>query len=220
MVGMENRQLKYEKALEYEIFRKREYGFMEDKICTSKCIFDVWWHIWLFSQRCGSLNQNARIHYFEPVGQFYNKAKIKLGDYENIILNNYWIGEKSGFWTILLNEEKTMQSSKYSSFLNTKGREVKSEFITLEKYLKENCITKIDVLKMDIEGMEFEVLSSRWDYEWEKIDNIIVEIHLLNEKFKSEWNQIFLKIKWIFWNIKIIDSWYRSEIFLLWAYKF
>jgi hypothetical protein len=73
---------------------------------------------------------------------------------------------------------------------------------------------------MDIEGMEFEVLSSRWDYEWEKIDNIIVEIHLLNEKFKSEWNQIFLKIKWIFWNIKIIDSWYRSEIFLLWAYKF
>jgi FkbM family methyltransferase len=54
-----------------------------------------------------------------------------------------------------------MQSSKYSSFLNTKGREVKSEFITLEKYLKENSITKIDVLKMDIEGMEFEVLSSR-----------------------------------------------------------
>ena len=113
-----------------------------------------------------------------------------------------------------------MQSSKYSSFLNTKGREVKSEFIILEKYLKENSITKIDVLKMDIEGMEFEVLSSRWDYEWEKIDNIIVEIHLLNEKFESEWNQIFLKIKWIFWNIKIIDSWYRSEIFLLWAYKF
>ena len=41
MVGMENRQLKYEKALEYEIFRKREYGFMEDKIRTANCIFDV-----------------------------------------------------------------------------------------------------------------------------------------------------------------------------------
>ena len=220
MVSNKIRQLKYEKALEYEIFHKREYGFMEDKIRTANCIFDVWWHIWLFSQRCRLLNKNAKIHYFEPVKQFYNRAKIKWGDDENIILNNYWIGEKSGSWTILLNEEKTMQSSKYSSFLNTKGREVKSEFITLEKYLKENSITKIDVLKMDIEGMEFEVLSSRWDYEWEKIDNIIVEIHLLNEKFKSEWNQIFLKIKWIFWNIKIIDSWYRSEIFLLWAYKF
>lgn len=220
MVSNKIRQLKYEKALEYEIFHKREYGFMEDKIRTANCIFDVWWHIWLFSQRCRLLNKNAKIHYFEPVKQFYNRAKIKLGDDENIILNNYWIGEKSGSWTILLNEEKTMQSSKYSSFLNTKGREVKSEFITLEKYLKENSIIKIDVLKMDIEWMEFEVLSSRWDYEWEKIDNIVVEIHLLNEKFKSEWNQIFLKIKWIFWNIKIIDSWYCSEIFLLWAYKF
>ena len=41
MIGKEDRQLKYEKALEYEIFRKREYGFMEDKICTSKSVFDV-----------------------------------------------------------------------------------------------------------------------------------------------------------------------------------
>lgn len=220
MINIRDKQLKYEKALEYEIFKKGEYSFLENKISSAKCIFDIWWHIWLFSQWCRTLNQKAKIHYFEPVEQFYTKAKTKLWDDQNIILNNYWIGEKSGFWTILLNEEKTMQSSKYSSFLNTKGREVKSEFITLEKYLKENSITKIDVLKMDIEGMEFEVLSSRWDYEWEKIDNIIVEIHLLNEKFKSEWNQIFLKIKWIFWNIKIIDSWYRSEIFLLWAYKF
>lgn len=220
MVGMENRQLKYEKALEYEIFRKREYGFMEDKICTSKSVFDVWWHIWLFSQRCRTLNQKAKIHYFEPVRQFYTKAKTKLWDDQNIILNNYGISSQSESWTILLNEEKTMQSSKYSSFLNPNWKAIKSEFIPLWKYLKENNIEKIDILKMDIEWMEFEVLSSRWDYERKRIDNFVAEIHLLNEDFKSEWNQIFLKIKWIFWNIKIIDSWYRSEIFLLWAYKF
>ena len=43
--------------------------------------------------------------------------------------------------------------------------------------------------------MEFEVLSSRTDFEREKIDNLIVEIHLLNKKMETERNQIFVKIK-------------------------
>jgi hypothetical protein len=46
--------------------------------------------------------------------------------------------------------------------------------------------------------MEFEVLSSRSEFEREKIKNLIVEIHLLNEEMKSDWNQIFLKMKNIF----------------------
>ena len=219
MVSNKIRQLKYEKALEYEIFHKREYGFMEDKIRTANCIFDVWWHIWLFSQRCRLLNKNAKIHYFEPVKQFYNRAKIKWGDDENIILNNYWIGEKSGSWTILFNEEKTMQSSKYSSFLNPNWKKINVKFITLKEYLQKNNIENVDVLKMDIEWMEFEVLSSWWDFERKRINNLIIEIHILNEKMESEWIQIFQKIKNIFSKVEIIEWWYRKEIFLLRANK-
>ena len=213
----ENKQIKYEKALEYEIFVKEEYGFAKEKIQKVGCIFDIWWHIWLFSQRCRFLNQNAKIYYFEPVGKFFDKAKINLWNDRNTVLNNYWIGSKSGSWKLLLNEEKTMQSSKYSSFLNPAWTEVLVNFITLRDYLQKNSIDKIDVLKMDIEWMEFEVLSSLWEFEWEKIENMIVEVHLLNEEMKSDWNQIFLKIKNIFWNVEIIDSWYREEIFLVWA---
>lgn len=213
----ENKQIKYEKALEYEIFVKEEYGFAKEKIQNARCIFDIWWHIWLFSQRCRFLNQNAKIHYFEPVGEFFDKAKINLWNDRNTVLNNYWIGSKSGSWKLLLNEEKTMQSSKYSSFLNPAWIEISVNFITLRDYLQKNSIDKIDVLKMDIEWMEFEVLSSRSEFEREKIKNLIVEIHLLNEEMKSDWNQIFLKIKNILWNVEIIDSWYREEIFLVWA---
>jgi hypothetical protein len=34
-------QLKYEKALEYEIFIKEEYGFAKEKIQEAECIFDI-----------------------------------------------------------------------------------------------------------------------------------------------------------------------------------
>jgi hypothetical protein len=136
-----------------------------------------------------------------------------------LILNNLWVGAKSGIWKILLNPERTMQSSKYTSFLNPDWKEIKSEFITLCEYLHDNNVDKIDVLKMDIEWMEFEVLGSRSGFERWKIVNLIAEIHLLDEEKKHQWNQIFLKIKNIFWSVKIIDSGYREEIFLIWANK-
>jgi len=219
MNNTKDKQLKYEKALEYEIFTKGEYNFAKKEIQNAKCIFDIWWHIWLFSKRCRIFNQEAEIHYFEPIGEFYNKAKSTLWNDKNIILNNIWISSESKNWTILVNQEKTMQSSKYSSFLNTNWKIIECKFITLHDYLQKNNINKIDILKMDIEWMEFEVLSSRWDFERKRINSLIVEIHVLNDEMKSEWIQIFTKIKNIFTNIEIINSWYRKEIFLIRAYK-
>ena len=219
MSNINVKELKYERALEYEIFEKGEYNFAKNKIQNAKCIFDIWWHVWYFSKRCKSLNSNAEIHYFEPIEKFYNKAKKSLWTDKNIILNNYGISFKNWNWTLLLNQEKTMQSSKYSSFLNPVWKETKVKFITLKEYLIKNHIDKIDVLKMDIEWMEFEVLSSRWDFEREKIDNLIVEIHILNKEMESKWIQISQKIKIIFPNIEIFEWWYRKEIFLLRANK-
>ena len=41
MISEEDKQLKYERALEYEIFVKGEYDFAKEKIQNAKCIFDV-----------------------------------------------------------------------------------------------------------------------------------------------------------------------------------
>jgi hypothetical protein len=37
----EDKILKYEKALEYEIFVKEEYGFAKEVIQKANCIFDI-----------------------------------------------------------------------------------------------------------------------------------------------------------------------------------
>lgn len=218
-MNIKNKQHKYEKALEYEIFIKEEYGFAKKEIQNAECIFDVWGHIWLFSKWCRSLNPEARIYYFEPVWEFYEKARLLLKNDRNIIMNNLWISDKTEDWTVLLNTEKTMQSSKYSSFLNPKWIEIGVNFISLKDYLEQENINKIDVLKMDIEWMEFEVQNSRWDFEWEKINNLIAEIHLIDEDKKSQRNYVLEKIKNKFSKVKIFDSWYNNDVFLVRAYK-
>jgi hypothetical protein len=41
MNNPKDEQLKYEKALEYEIFEKGEYDFAKNRIQNAKCIFDI-----------------------------------------------------------------------------------------------------------------------------------------------------------------------------------
>ena len=192
-----------------------EHRKNQKEIQKSKCIFDIGWHIWYFSERCRSLNKDTEIHYFEPVQTFYEKAKTNLWTEHQIILNNYWIWTKTEDWSLLVNTEKTMQSSKYTSFLNPEWIKTKVTFHELKKYIEEKDIKKIDVMKMDVEWMEFEILPSRTDFERQKIQNFIAEMHLLNDKMGKTRESILPKIKNIFTNIEIFNSPYSKDIFLI-----
>ena len=59
--------------------------------------------------------------------------------------------------------------------------------MSIDKIMKDYSLTKIDILKIDIEGAEREVFSdtSSWI---EKVDSIIVELH---ERMKSGCNRSF-----------------------------
>ncbi len=210
---------KYEKALYYEIFVKEEYWFANNEITKAWCIFDIGWHVGYFSLRCLALWTTAQIYYFEPVKDFYEQAKTNLTGCPNIILNNYGIWAKKEIWFMFLNEEKTMQSSKFHSFLNSSTNKIGVSFDTLKNYIINNDIKKIDVLKLDVEGMEFEIFNSRSDFEWGKIDNLIAEIHILDKEMLIHWNDILPIIQKYFNNVEIIRLWYRKEIFLIYAKK-
>ncbi len=59
--------------------------------------------------------------------------------------------------------------------------------MTIDKIMEDYALTKIDILKIDIEGTEREVFSdtSSWI---EKIDSIIIELH---ERMKAGCNRSF-----------------------------
>lgn len=217
-MGILDKQLKYEKALEYEIFIKEEYGFSKEKIKKANCIFDIGWHVWFFSKWCRSLNSSSDIHYFEPVDLFCDKAKNLLWNDENFYLNRVWIASTTWNWTIFFNNEKTMQSSRFHSFLNLNWIMMDVQFITLRDYLNQCTISSIDIMKMDIEGMEFEVLFS-WIHEWNIIQNLIIEIHLIDNEFKKECKSLYPLLNENFKTVELIPSWYTSDVFLVWACK-
>ena len=213
------KQLKYQKALEYEIFIKEGYSFSKEKIIHANTIFDIWWHIGLFSSWCRKYNHNAQIYFFEPVASNYNQAYDNLKDVPNIHLYNFWIARESKKWTILVNDTKSMQSSKYESFLNTKWEPEQVEFITLSDAINKTWADTIDLLKMDIEWMEFEVLNNLTDDIWNKINSLVLEVHLLNDELKKWWEELLNNLKKCFDKVNIIPSGYNDKIFLVYAVK-
>lgn len=213
------KQLKYEKALEYEIFVKEEYGFAKEVIKKANCIFDIWWHIWLFSKWCRGLNLDANIYYFEPIKENYQKAYNLLWEDKSINLYNLWLASEKRDGVLLYNSEKTMQSSQFSSFLNADWKEEKVSFIRFQDAVKLARVKSIDLVKIDIEGMEFEVLNSLTDKNWWLIKNLIIEVHLLNKELEEQWNSLHENLKEEFTTIEIIPSWYSDKVFLIRAHN-
>lgn len=224
-------QNKYNQALHYEIFEKEEYVLAKESIQQAKIIFDIGGHMGYFSEWCRTLNDKAKIHYFEPILELYQEAKKRLGEDNNLILNNVWIWVNEEEINFLMNEEKTMQSSKFHSFLNPKGRKLLVKMTTLEKYLESFYFSSSEIppsplyergprfVKMDIEGMEFEVMESWNDKVWENIWSLIVEVHLFEQEKIQQYEKLKKMLNQYFSSFKEEISNYTNKIRLIFCEK-
>ena len=73
------------------------------------------------------------------------------------------------------------------------------------------------VIKIDIEGMEFEVLEN-WENEiFEKIGSLIIEVHLLNDKMKEQYKLTKIRLINLGYSLIEEENPYSKHIFLLFA---
>lgn len=207
---------KYDKALEYEIFIKKEYGFADETIKKSKIVFDIGGHIGLFSTYCFSLNTWCKIHYFEPIPELYNQAKEQLKN-QNIVLNNIGISSQTEQQRIYFNSQKTMQSSIFNqTFLNPTGEQRIVQMQNIEEYCVQQNISHIDLLKLDVEGMEYEILESFSDEFLQKIQALLLEFHVFDKRMENKLLEITNKLSKHFC-VKKIPHQYDCRLWYLFA---
>jgi len=98
-------------------------------------------------------------HLFEPVPLYFKYCEHKFKDKRNIRLQNAALSDEEGeteFWLDSANLGwNTMESEKLTSGMTRTI--VKT--MTFDKYAKENNIDRIDVIKLDVEGAEYRVLT-------------------------------------------------------------
>jgi FkbM family methyltransferase len=115
---------------------------------------------------------NCYIHIFEPVKEFYDIIFEKFKNNSKVKVYHFGLGDLNGSSIISLNGD----SSSY--ILEGKGNVESIEIISINKFMRENNITNINLMKVNIESAEYSLLESLIkENNLDKFENIQVQFH-------------------------------------------
>jgi len=140
-------------------YEKEETEFLRANVRPNDICFDVGGNVGYFSLLLSGLAKKGIVHTFEPIkgNSTLIEASAALNGIKNIIVNNTAVGDQNGHV-----EFSVSQDTAYSSIINTdrvpEKMRVTVPIISLDEYIKKNQLSKIDILKIDVEGAEAQVL--------------------------------------------------------------
>ena len=169
-----------------------------------KKVIDIGAHKGEFLENIISINKKMKVYSFEPQSKIFSNLKNSFTTKKNIFIYNLAISNVNKKQKLNINiKTSTSTFSNYneSSYWKkikdfliaglNKSSIVNSELVqsvTLDKFCKKNDIKKIDLLKIDTEGHEFEVLSGATNLLKKNIRYILIEFHF--SKIYKNYNKI------------------------------
>jgi FkbM family methyltransferase len=123
-------------------------------------LFDIGANVGQTALTMRGMFPRAIIHAFEPSPSTFAKLETAVSTDRNVVLNNCGVGAQDG--TLEFSENRY---SDMSSFLplgpegwgQVRGK-IAVPVVTVDGYCGENAVSRIDVLKIDTQGFDFEVL--------------------------------------------------------------
>ncbi|WGD33727.1 FkbM family methyltransferase [Olleya sp. YS] len=174
ILKIETNQTSYLTQLLYwKGYKKFEYSVIfEDLVKNKRTFLDIGSNIGYYSLLAGQSNPKIKIYAFEPaIGpKYYLDKNIELNKFENqiktfdVALSNsigvidFYEVENVKYKNLKYNlagEGNTGTKTKSRNFIK---REVSTT--TLDKFVKQNNIKNIDIIKLDTEGTEIEILNN------------------------------------------------------------
>jgi len=186
-----------------EIFTEGQYEGHDIIIKEDDVIFDVGANIGLFSLFVKGIEPTVKVFAFEPIKPTFEvlQKNIHLHSLENVTLFNYGLSSENNPQKIFtfypnmsansttkpddtladLEEIKIDQNSPKIENLFEELFQEKEQVIcpvrTLSSVMNELGIDAIDLLKIDVEGEEYEVFKGIEAKDWPKIKQIVAEVH-------------------------------------------
>jgi len=162
------------KEIKYHIFIDR---FNEDSI-----VVDLGANVGQFSKIFSEIFPYKKIILIEADSNLIKDIKSNLKDIKNVKIINAAVGnelkEKVDFYLSKDSESSSLNKNFRDIFgINDKPNFVNVKMITIDKIFKMFDIKKIDLLKIDIEGSEWDILEKFSKKEFEQIEQISVEFH-------------------------------------------
>ena len=163
-----------------EIFLKKDYGEMPD----NSTIVDLGANIGVFTVYATTTARNVTVYAYEPLEDFYNLMK------ENVQLNrqtdsvrcfNSAVAGEATTRTLYVKGTDFYFPTLVGKESNNGQESIEVRCTTLADIIDANQLKRIDMLKMDCEGAEYEILYPTQVRYFERIKEIRMEYHNLDE---------------------------------------
>lgn len=141
------------------IYEPTETNLVESLIKEGDTVIDIGANIGYYTLKFAKkVGENGKVYAFEPDPKNFEilKKNVDLNGYKNIYLFQVALSNRIGDDLLFLNDENHGDHQLYRSEETRKQVKVKTE--TLDKFVENEIIKKIDFIKMDIQGGEFNAL--------------------------------------------------------------
>lgn len=164
-----------------EIFKLRDYKAAEEIIAAAiDPILDIGAHAGFFSLYCRALNPEVTIYAIEPLTE-------NLAALNEHLVNNQIRGVnviEAAMAGATAKRKLVVTEDNHNNFLGEMGdREVRA--YSFRDFCKKNKIKKVALIKIDIEGGEYEIVDSLEAEDFAKIPAIILEYHNGERNYKE-----------------------------------
>jgi len=181
-----------------EIFKLREYRIVEPIIAIAKSpILDIGAHVGFFSIYCRALNSDVKIFAVEPLKENLDALDehFKLNNIKGVEIVETALAGVTEKRKLVVTEDRQNNYLDSRFHGNDKGAStvipVKTgiqrvvQAYSFNDFCEKNHIEKVSLLKMDIEGGEYEVFDTMNDDDFSKISAIILEYHNGERNYKE-----------------------------------
>lgn len=180
-------------------------------------ILDFGANIGCFSCKCGFEYPGARVVSIEPIPEYIDalKANIARNNLANVQVIDGAVCSKPGAMLDLriwfTQGGELMMCGEHDSSCREETRTVRG--YSIGEIFETGRIEKCDLLKMDIEGAEYDVLESFAGEIWGKIDRLVVEVHSDSEARNARLADMLARQGYV------VESDGRTGDHILWAYR-
>jgi FkbM family methyltransferase len=136
-------------------------------------VVDVGANIGAFAITAATIVKHGTVFAIEPVSSIYDvlSENVRLNNLDNILLSNIALDASEG------EQPMSVSGSSSSLYWGQNGETEVVRTTTLEKFMSAHHLDRIDYLKMDCEGAEFDILYSAGDHVLKRVRRIALEYH-------------------------------------------
>jgi FkbM family methyltransferase len=142
----------------YSVFKNKQDAFeielLKKHIKKGDTVLDIGANIGFYATILSNIvGEKGKIHCFEPDATNFSHLQKTVSSYKNIIINNKAVGPKTEKIKIYTSKELNVDHRTYKP--EEYDEEIEIDAVNIDDYLKS---TKVDFIKMDIQGFEMEAM--------------------------------------------------------------